>query len=360
MRTDRYENLNAVRTVSSVMIVLMHVMVNGGFIVPDNMLFTLVGRAGALVEMFFILSAFSMCCGYFEKMKNGTMLPKEFYLRRFGKFAPFFWMITAAYTVPMAVKAISVKESLDRIAEEAFFNISLLFGFLPDNRMDVAGIGWTLGVIFAFYLLFPFFVCITEDKRKTTASFALFLAVNSVMIHYYSGTGRFLKGNILYQMCFFALGAFLYHFRKPLRSAVNAVPCMEWLCIISGTVISMVLMPEDIFVRNVAYMMGFGLIITGCLGKENRVFSNAVMRIGAEYSFELYLSHMLVFTAVNAAVKKITPDRSLLTYLITAAATLAGAYVFSAAAKKALQKTLQAYGSRGSKKEKKFEDTSRQ
>lgn len=354
MKTDRYKNLNAVRAVSSIMIVLMHVMVNGGFIVPDNMLFTLIGRAGALVEMFFILSAFSMCCGYFEKMKNGTMLPKEFYLRRFGKFAPFFWMITAAYTVPMAVKAISVKESLDRVAEEAFFNISLLFGFLPDNRMDVAGIGWTLGVIFAFYLLFPFFVCITEDKRRTTASLALFLAANSAMIHYYSGTDRFLKGNILYQMCFFVLGAFLYHFRKQLRSAVNAVPCMEWLCVISGTIVSMALMPEDIFARNVAYMAGFGLIVTGCLGKENRAFSNAVTKAGAEYSFELYLSHMLVFTAVNAAVKKITPDRNLLAYFITAAATLAGAYAFSVMSKKALQKTLQAYRDRGGKKEKKI------
>lgn len=341
MRTDRYENLNAVRAISSIMIVLMHVMVNGGFILPDNMLFTLIGRAGALVEMFFILSAFSMCCGYFEKMKNGTMLPKEFYLRRFGKFAPFFWMITAAYTVPMAVKAILVKESLDRVAEEAFFNISLLFGFLPDNRMDVAGIGWTLGVIFAFYLLFPFFVCITEDKRKTTASLALFLAVNSAMIHYYSGTDRFLKGNILYQMCFFVLGAFLYHFRKQLRSAVNAVPCMEWLCVISGTIISMVLMPEDIFARNVAYMAGFGLVVTGCLGKENRALSNAVTKAGAEYSFELYLSHMLVFTAVNAAVKKIMPDRNLLAYFITAAATLAGAYAFSVISKKALRKYLE-------------------
>ena len=354
MKTDRYKNLNAVRAVSSVMIVLMHVMVNGGFILPDNILFTLIGRAGALVEMFFILSAFSMCCGYFEKMKNGTILPKEFYLRRFGKFAPFFWMITAAYTVPMAVKAISVKESLDRVAEEAFFNISLLFGFLPDNRMDVAGIGWTLGVIFAFYLLFPFFVCITEDKRRTTASFALFLAVNSAMIHYYSGTDRFLKGNILYQMCFFVLGAFLYHFRKQLRSAVNAVPCMEWLCVISGTIVSMALMPEDIFARNVAYMAGFGLIVTGCLGKENRAFSNAVTKAGAEYSFELYLSHMLVFTAVNAAVKKIMPDRNLLAYFITAAATLAGAYAFSVMSKKALQKTMQAYRDRGGKKEKKI------
>lgn len=354
MKTDRYKNLNAVRAVSSVMIVLMHVMVNGGFILPDNILFTLIGRAGALVEMFFILSAFSMCCGYFEKMKNGTILPKEFYLRRFGKFAPFFWMITAAYTMPMAVKAISVKESLDRVAEEAFFNISLLFGFLPDNRMDVAGIGWTLGVIFAFYLLFPFFVCITEDKRRTTASFALFLAVNSAMIHYYSGTDRFLKGNILYQMCFFVLGAFLYHFRKQLRSAVNAVPCMEWLCVISGTVISVALMPEDIFARNVAYMAGFGLIVTGCLGKENRALSNTVTKAGAEYSFELYLSHMLVFTAVNAAVKKIMPDRNLLAYFITAAATLAGAYAFSVMSKKALQKTMQAYRDRGGKKEKKI------
>lgn len=88
MRTDRYKNLDAVRAISSIMIVLMHVMVNGCFTVPDNILFTLVGRAGALVEMFFILSTFSMCCGYFEKMKDGTILPKEFYLTHNTRIPP--------------------------------------------------------------------------------------------------------------------------------------------------------------------------------------------------------------------------------------------------------------------------------
>lgn len=354
MKKDRYENLNAVRAVSSVMIVLMHVMVNGSFILPDNILFTLIGRAGALVEMFFILSAFSMCCGYFEKIKSGTMLPKEFFFRRFGKLAQYFWMITALYTVPMAVKAAIAKESVERIAEEAFLNASLLFGFLPDNRMDVAGIGWTLGVIFAFYLLFPFLIFIAEDKKKAAASFIAFLAVNGVMIRYYAGTGRFLRGNILYQMCFFILGMLLYHYREDISTFMDSVPFIKWICIISGTIVSLMLMPKNIFMRNITYLTGFGLVIAGCLGKKDKVLSNAVMRIGARYSFELYLSHMLVFTAVNAAVKRIMPGRGFAAYAVTAAVTLAGAYMFSAASEKMLRKIS------GLKRRSSFEDTSRQ
>lgn len=334
----RYGNLDAVRTVSSVMVALMHIMVNGAFEVPENLLFTLISRSGALVEMFFILSAFSMCCGYFEKVRDGTILPEEFFSRRFGKFAPFFWMITFLYAVPMAAESVTAGRGAGRIIEEAFFNISLLFGFLPDNRMDVAGIGWTLGVIFAFYMLFPFFIFMTKDKRKTALAFFVLLAVNGVMIRYYFGTDRFLCGNILYQMCFFALGALLYHFRETVSKTVDAVPVLKWVCIVVGAFISLVVFSKNQFVRNVLYLAGFGLIISGCLGKKDGIMSNALTKRGAGYSFEVYLSHMPVFRAVNAAVKKAVPGRGLCAYAVTAAATLAGAYIFSAVAKKALQK----------------------
>ena len=32
----------------------------------------------------------------------------------------------------------------------------MLFGFLPNNTLSTIGVAWTLGAIFAFYIIFPF------------------------------------------------------------------------------------------------------------------------------------------------------------------------------------------------------------
>ncbi|KDS55941.1 acyltransferase domain protein [Phocaeicola vulgatus str. 3975 RP4] len=45
---------------------------------------------------------------------------------------------------------------------EAFMNCTLVFGLLPNNSLEVIGVGWFLGTVFLFYMLFPFFVFFNE------------------------------------------------------------------------------------------------------------------------------------------------------------------------------------------------------
>lgn len=49
---------------------------------------------------------------------------------------------------------------------EAYVNITLMFGIFQSMKITVVGIGWTLGVTFAFYRLFPFCLSHLDCKES--------------------------------------------------------------------------------------------------------------------------------------------------------------------------------------------------
>ena len=90
---------------------------------------------------------------------------------------------------------------------EAFADLTLLFGFLPNaGDISVIGVGWFLGLVFVFYLCFPFFCVLLETKKRAWSAFGISLIYNFVCANYF-GVGR---TNILYSACFFLAGGLIY------------------------------------------------------------------------------------------------------------------------------------------------------
>ncbi|MDB2008580.1 acyltransferase family protein [[Clostridium] symbiosum] len=93
---------------------------------------------------------------------------------------------------------------------EAFADLTLLFGFLPGaGNITVIGVGWFLGLVFVFYLIFPFFCVLLENRRRAWMAFSVCLAYNLVCSNYFD-VGR---NNILYSACFFLAGGLIYLYR---------------------------------------------------------------------------------------------------------------------------------------------------
>ena len=44
--------------------------------------------------LFMVVSAFSVCCGYYDRVKNGTIMPNDFYKKRYKRLLPFFALMT--------------------------------------------------------------------------------------------------------------------------------------------------------------------------------------------------------------------------------------------------------------------------
>ncbi len=262
------------------------------------------------VFLLMTVSAFGMCCGYYEKVMKQTISLSDFYAKRFKKILPFFGVLVL----------IDVVLSPSRAAlYEAFADLTLLFGFLPNaGNISVIGVGWFLGLVFVFYLCFPFFCVLLANKKRAWISFAVSLLYNFVCAEYFE-VGR---SNILYSACFFLAGGDL-----PLPQ---------------GTACIAVMMAA---VSIVAYYLLGGyamtcLLVSGCLlictivergGLENRI-----TRFFSNISMEIYLSHMVLFRVIERLGLNTRFGNGWLQYLITVVLVLVAIVAFSVLMKKAV------------------------
>lgn len=223
---ERYGAIDGLRMIACIGIMMMHLRANNDYEIGGYFYNTVIPSFTNFVFLFMTVSAFGMCCGYYEKVKNQQISLSDFYAKRFKKILPFFGILVL----------IDVLLSPSRNAVyEAFADLTLLFGFLPNaGNISVIGVGWFLGLIFVFYLCFPFFCVLLANKKRAWISFAVSLLYNFVCAEYFE-VGR---SNILYSACFFLAGGLIYLYRKELTKInpyfaviLTAVPVVAYYLI---------------------------------------------------------------------------------------------------------------------------------
>lgn len=100
---------------------------------------------------------------------------------------------------------------------EAFSDLTLMFGFLPCGDIQVVGIGWTLGVIFGFYILFPFVVYMLWTHKRAWIFFVLSFGLHIFCNAYFLNDGKAVDANTLRWLCYFLAGGLIYLYREQLE-----------------------------------------------------------------------------------------------------------------------------------------------
>lgn len=131
-----YDNIDGLRTIAAIGIVLMHVMANGAYILGENVATTLIGSLGVFVQLFFLISGFGLCCGYYERIKNNQIPLNKFFNKRYLKIFPYFALLIA-----IDVLFTLTQNGGCATFYEAFANLTLFFGFLPNSNIEVVGVG---------------------------------------------------------------------------------------------------------------------------------------------------------------------------------------------------------------------------
>ena len=155
---NHYLGLDVVRVIAIAGIVLMHVFTNGNYGLGGFLFEKVIGTAGNFTILFMMVSAFGMCCGYYEKFKAGTINIEAFYKRRYEKLWPFFALL--------CILDVVISPSADSVYE-IFANLTMLQGLLPNPQISVVGVSWTLAVIFVFTCCFHFsaFCCFQRKEH---------------------------------------------------------------------------------------------------------------------------------------------------------------------------------------------------
>lgn len=217
VKTDRYEGIDGLKAYAILGIVLMHVLSNGKYALGGFVFEQLIPSFTNLVFLFMMVSGFGMCCGYYQKIIDKSISVGEFYGKRYAKVWPYFALLCALDFVISPSK-----EAL----YEVLANLTLVQGLLPNMNISVIGVSWTLAVIFVFYLLFPFFCFLLENKKRawlalTVAAIynvlctAYFFDANHVIAHFGART------NILYCAVYFVAGGMIFLYRKKIAGFAN-------------------------------------------------------------------------------------------------------------------------------------------
>ena len=147
MGTVHYKNLDGLRAYSAIGIVLMHILTNGNYNLNGFVFDKLIPSFTDLVFLFMVVSGFSMCCGYYNRIINNEISVEKFYSRRYAKILPFFALL--------CILDFIIAPSLNSVYE-IFANLTLCFGLLPNANISVIGVGWFLGVVLFFICCFHF------------------------------------------------------------------------------------------------------------------------------------------------------------------------------------------------------------
>ena len=309
-----YGAINGLRTLSAFGIVMMHVASNNNYQITGGIYENIIPSFTNLVFLFMEISAFSMCCGYYKKLMSNNINLSEFYKKRFMKTLPFFGFLVLLDIVITPSKA---------ALYEAFADLTLIFGFLPNpGNISVIGVGWFLGLLFVFYLCFPFFCVLLETPKRAWLSFIISLLYNFSCINYFY-VGR---SNILYSACFFIAGGLIYVYREHLENFNKKA--------LIFTILISVIIYYSVGGDTITCLLVSSSLLIYAIASNGGILENSITNFFSNISLEIYLSHMAVFRVLEKLKINTIIGNGWIQYIITVFLTLLGSSTLAVIVKK--------------------------
>lgn len=323
-KMKKIKSIDGLKAFSIMMIVLVHVAVNGNYKIDNFFFNVIVKNLSVFVELFFILSAFGMCYGYYEKIKNKEIDLNTFYKRRLVKIWPYFALIIVA---DLVMSGFTKKNIF-----EAILDGTLLTGFLPNNHIEIAGIGWALGVIFAFYMLFPFFVFMMWNKFRAWISLIVFVLIKIIGESYMTVDGKVVNSFFLNWFYLFIIGGLIYLYREELIRIFNKreyILIMLFIILFAGEVI--VYNKGYSFVASQMVLGLFIIMIIYCLVERIPILGNKVLVFLGGLCLQIYLFHVAIFRGIDKIglthILNNEVASLVITYVLTLAVTVGVSYI---------------------------------
>lgn len=318
METKKYSGIDLLRTIACIGIVMMHIQAGNNYSITGFLYDRIIPSFNDFIFLFIVISAFGMCCGYYKKIMENSISMEDFYIKRYKKILPFFSVLV--------LLDIAIAPSIQSLYE-GFADITLLFGLFP-NDISVIGVGWFLGMIFAFYLIFPFFCVLLKSRKRAWAAFTVSLALNFICSVYFDID----RHNIVYCLCYLLAGGLIYLYANELETVSKKYPWAVFAVIALNVVLYYAIRGNTITKLLVSVSM-----LIYALGRVRGVSESRFIRFFSSVSMEVYLSHMVIFRGIEKLHINTILGDGWLQYAVTVITVLVGAAVFSVILKKILK-----------------------
>ncbi len=296
------------------------------------------------VQLFFLMSCVTLLLSWRSDEAKGRASVKSFWIRRFFRIAPLYYLAAAFYFAiePPA----SGFDLVQLLTSFTFVNAwhPILIPTTADRWMVVPG-GWSIGVEFTFYALFPLIAAFVRSMRSAWAFCAgasLFgCAANILGYHFLAGQyGEAATENFLYfwfpnQLTVFGLGTVLFYWLRQMwaepEGRVTTVfrKHADYIVLLCAALVivavncpfperlpfSLPLVVPALFVASLIFM-----ILACALGNApESIFNNRLVRAFGTASFSAYILHFAVLHKLPVLlptifdVQRVTGWRAILT-----------------------------------------------
>jgi peptidoglycan/LPS O-acetylase OafA/YrhL len=286
----RLDFLDALRALAALWVVHYHLI-----LIPQPNLVSptwawLANLGGMGVTLFFVVSAFSLCHTMPVHEREGDGL-SAFYLRRFFRIAPLFYVMLAFYFW-RDIWLVNLVHTPGEVLVNALF----IFNLIPGEQNGYVWASWTIGVEMLFYALFPFVYMYFDTFAKSVGLVVLCAAVAwlSYRVMGYLPLDReaYYGPSIFRHLPVFAMGIVAFHAGTLLTRLPYRYPAGVGF-IAAGLGLMWALITNRLFAVDSLWWQGvsFALLLTGLLLAPLRLVVNRVTSFLGKTSYSLYLVH---------------------------------------------------------------------
>lgn len=131
------------------------------------------------VNVFYFVSAMTMCLMWTQRTETNPT--RKFYIRRFLRIAPLFWLAIPLYLVINGTgPSTNAPNGIGPL--QVILTATFLHGFWPDSINSVVPGDWSIAAEMMFYLVFPFVIAAFGSRRHLYLALALLLHLVNVCL----------------------------------------------------------------------------------------------------------------------------------------------------------------------------------
>ena len=307
--SDRLKFIDSIRGIAILMVILVHTghSLNYSRMGGDGII--AYGQMG--VQLFFVVSAFTLCLTYDKRKKEEHSL-LVYIVKRFFRIAPPYYLGIIGYFVVDTIVSFETTGTFSHALVQRYTstnilaNFFLVHGFVPSAYNNIVPGGWSIGTEVAFYVIFPVLFIIIDKFIKSRickavlclAIFLLISILTDCIIYFIAGVrvknNNFLYCNLFNQLPVFVVGICYYFIWKTNRLSFSASINFAFFIIISIIALTLWQIGNTSFLYVIIpFLAGLSFIfLIEVFRKISCINSRFLMKIG-RVSYSAYLIHFI-------------------------------------------------------------------
>ncbi len=297
MESKKFGYIDSLRGIAILLVIWVHIGVvlnNTTLYFPtDSFLFQFILSGQYGVQLFFVVSAFTLMISYYNRITEDHAT-RNFFIRRFFRIAPMYYLAIAYFT-------------LDKYLQYDFSNFSevpirsllsnLFFynALIPEHINNYVPGGWSVSVEFMFYLLMPIICCKVRNFDSAVKLFAITFVIALIANLYIVENTYypyFKSYNFIVQLPIFPMGIATYFY---LRDKQVKLSKWSWgLIAIAIWTACFLVIPKHLY-----FGLFFAILLIIQEKYRLKVFSNKLLVMIGKVSFSMYLVHFAVIFMFN-------------------------------------------------------------